>query len=103
MMEVEKEEQREGRREALLAATHDAGERWRLEGSFGVERGEAMERLTALSSEYEREMALKMQELGMIGGWDNGAVYKGEWEEKKQLSTKKMPTKNTARSRSRAG
>ena len=100
---VEKEEQREARREALLSATQDASERWRLEGSFGVERGEAAERLTALSAEYEREMALKMHELGMIGGWDGSAAYRGEWEEKKQLSTKKKPTPSAARARSRVG
>ena len=98
-MSIEKEEQRELRREALLAATVEAGERWRLEGSFGLERGEALERLTAMSAEYEKQMAVKMEELGMIGGWDDGAVYSGEWEEKRQLSAKKKSSPGKARVR----
>lgn len=94
------------RREALLAATREKDERWRLEGSFGLERGEAQERLTGLSAEYERQMALKMAELGMIGGWDNGPLYSGEWEEKKQLSAKKKSSSGnngTSKSKVRAG
>ena len=104
LMAVEREEQREQRREALLAATTDAGERWRLEGSFGLERGEAAERLTTLSSQCEREMALTMEQLGMIGGWDSGHTYSGEWEEKRQLSAKKkQQSKGSANGRVRVG
>ena len=98
-MEIEKEEQRELRREVLLVATHDAGERWRLEGSFGLERGEAMERLGAVKLECERQMALKMQELGMIGGWHDDARYSGEWEEKRQMSPPRKSGRSTGRAR----
>ena len=101
LLAIEKEEQRELRRDALLAATRDDAERWRLEGSFGLERGEASERLAALGAELEVRMAVRMEELGMIGGWDSGAAaYGGEWEEKKQLSAnKKKPSTNKARGR----
>ena len=97
LMAVEKEEQREERREALLAATRDEGERWRLEGSFGLERGEAYERLSELSASLELQLALRMEELGMIrGGWDSNTTAHGgggEWEEKKQLSSSSTKTK----------
>ena len=88
---IEREQVAEDERDRLLSAVANDGERYRLERIFGVERGRGWERLMAMKKDHEVELALKMQQLGMIeGGGDSEDIRNAgradEWEEKSQLS-----------------
>ena len=54
--ELELEQRREDERDRVLAQAGDAGERQRLEGLFGVERAQAVQRLEELTKRFDEDI-----------------------------------------------
>jgi len=73
---LEEEEVREAEREqAIKAVQYEMMERQRLEREFDKERQDARERIVTMTQQHERQLLMRMSELGLIGqdGTGSGA------------------------------
>ena len=66
LMLLEKEQSNESERVRLLASVEDVGDQRRLEKIFAIERAKAAKVIRAVTTDHERTLALKMQQLGLI-------------------------------------
>jgi len=65
---LEEEEVREAEREqSIKAVQYEMMERQRLEREFDKERQDARERIVKMTQEHERQLLMRMSELGLIG------------------------------------
>ena len=65
-MLLEKEQSNESERVRILAAIDDLGDQRRLEKIFAIERAKASSVIRNVTKQHERQLALKLHELGMI-------------------------------------
>lgn len=65
-MLLEKEQSNESERGRILASIDDVGDQRRLEKIFAIERAKASSVIKEVTKRHERELALKLHQLGMI-------------------------------------
>ena len=65
-MLLEKEQSNESERGRILSALDDVGDQRRLEKIFAIERAKASAVIKQVTKQHERQLALKLQELGII-------------------------------------
>ena len=69
---LEEEEVREAEREqAIKAVQYEMMERQRLEREFDKERQDARERIVQMAQQHERQLLVRMTDLGLIGQQGN--------------------------------
>jgi FtsZ-interacting cell division protein ZipA len=66
LMLLEKEQGNEVERGRILSSIDDLGDQRRLEKIFAIERAKASAVIKNVTKEHERELALKLHEMGMI-------------------------------------
>jgi len=76
LMLLEKEQANEAERSRILAAVDDVGDQRRLEKIFAIERAKASATLKNVTRQHERELALKLHELGLISDEEDDEHYK---------------------------